>query len=109
MTTGLVLAYFSAQNIDRFVTFFRASKRAGRTFIADLYLAHILDALGRKSLPSPRGDDLRIFLPSTMKRKIVRERSFDLIAPYYRSPNLPGRGRKTSGRTDGDLPAFNGG
>jgi ribonuclease J len=82
-TSGLVLAYFSAQNIDRFVTFFRASKRAGRTFIADLYLAHILDALGRKSLPSPRETDLRVFLPSTMKRRIVREKSFDLVAPYY--------------------------
>ena len=83
VTPGLALAYFSAQNIDRFVTFFRASKRAGRTFVADLYLAHILDALGRKSLPSPRGNDLRVFLPSTMKRRIIREKSFDLVAPYY--------------------------
>src|SRR5207253_5487492 len=69
--------------IDRFVTFFRASKRAGRTFVADLYLAHILDVLGRKSLPSPLSNDLRVFLPSTMKRRIIREKSFDLIAPYY--------------------------
>ncbi|MDO8431848.1 MAG: MBL fold metallo-hydrolase [Candidatus Binatus sp.] len=83
VTPGLALAYFSAQNIDRFVTFFKASKRAGRTFVADLYLAHILDALGRKSLPSPRGNDLRVFLPSAMKRRIVREKSFDLVAPYY--------------------------
>jgi ribonuclease J len=82
-TTGLVLAYFSAQNIDRFVTFFRASKRAGRTFVADLYMAHILDALGRKTLPSPRGNDLRVFLPSLMKRKIVRKKSFALVSPYY--------------------------
>lgn len=82
-TSGLALAYFSAQNIDRFATFFRASKRAGRTFVADLYLAHILDALGRKTLPSPRGSDLRVFLPSAMKRKIIREKSFELVAPYY--------------------------
>jgi len=82
-TPGLALAFFSAQNIDRFVTFFRASKRTGRTFVADLYLAHILDALGRKSLPSPRAEDLRVFLPSAMKRKIVRDRCFDLVAPYY--------------------------
>jgi ribonuclease J len=83
LTSGLALAYFSAQNIDRFVTFFRATKRAGRTFVADLYLAHILDALGRRTLPSPRGPDLRVFLPSVMKRKIVRQKSFDLVAPYY--------------------------
>ncbi len=83
LTSGLALAYFSAQNIDRFVTFFRASKRVGRTFVADLYLAHILDALGRKTLPSPRESDLRVFLPSAMKRKIVRDKSFELVAPYY--------------------------
>jgi|SRR5271155_5480273 len=29
-TRGLALAYFSAQNIDRFVTFFRASKKSGK-------------------------------------------------------------------------------
>lgn len=34
-TSGLVLACFSGQNIDRFVSFLRASMRAGRTFIAD--------------------------------------------------------------------------
>lgn len=62
-TRGPALAYFSGQNIDRFVTFFRAAKRTGRTFVVDLYLAHILDALGRKTLPSPRGPDLRVFLP----------------------------------------------
>src|ERR1700674_4095799 len=82
LTSGLALACFSAQNIDWFVTFFRASKRVGRTFVADLYLAHILDALGRKTLPSPRESDLRVFLPSAMKRKIIRDRSFDLVAPY---------------------------
>ena len=39
-TTGLVLASFSAQNIDRFVTFWKATRRAGRTFVADAYLAY---------------------------------------------------------------------
>jgi ribonuclease J len=37
-STGLVLAAFSAQNIDRFVTLFRATRRSGRVFVGDAYL-----------------------------------------------------------------------
>jgi ribonuclease J len=81
-TQGMALAYFSAQNIDRFVTFFKASKQAGRTFVVDVYLAHILDALALPSLPSPRGPDLLVFLPYVMKLKIKRQESFELVNPY---------------------------
>ena len=63
-TRGLALAYFSAQNIDRFVTFFKASKKSGRTFVVDVYLAQILDALDRKSLPDPRSSDLLVSCPT---------------------------------------------
>ena len=53
-TRGLALAYFSAQNIDRFVTFFRASKKSGRAFVIDVYLAQILHALEtQESSPTP--------------------------------------------------------
>lgn len=82
-TAGLALAWFSGQNIDRFVTFYRAAKRVGRTFVADLYVAHILDALDRCSLPSPRNSDIRVFLPARMRGKIIRDKNFDLVAPYY--------------------------
>jgi len=82
-TKGLVLAWFSGQNIDRFVTFYKAAKRVGRTFVVDLYTAHILDALGRRSLPSPGNSDLRVFLPSRMRRNIIREKNFHLVQPYY--------------------------
>jgi ribonuclease J len=82
-TQGIALAYFSAQNIDRFVTFFKASKETGRTFVVDVYLAHILDALERKSLPSPRSDNLLVFLPKTMRQMIKATQSFELVNPYY--------------------------
>ncbi len=82
-TAGLALAWFSGQNIDRFVTFFRAAKRAGRRFVVDLYVARILDTIGRRSLPSPRGPDLRVFLPAQMRGKIIRDKRFDLVRPYY--------------------------
>ena len=82
-TRGIALAYFSAQNIDRFVTFFKASKKSGRTFVVDVYLAQILDALERRSLPDPRSSDLLVFLPKTMKRMIKETKSFELVNPYY--------------------------
>jgi len=82
-TGGLALSWFSGQNIDRFVTFYKAAKRADRIMIVDLYIAHILDAIDNPSLPSPKNSDLRVFLPSRMRSKIIREKNFDLVSPYY--------------------------
>ncbi len=82
-TRGIALAYFSAQNIDRFVTFFKASKKSGRTFVVDVYLAQILDALDRSSLPDPRSSDLLVFLPYAMKKMIKETQNFELVNPYY--------------------------
>lgn len=81
-TQGIVLAAFSGQNIDRFVTFYKAAKAAKRSFVADLYLAHLLKKLARKSLPDPAGGGMRVFLPRSIKRRIVRERRFDLVEPF---------------------------
>ena len=82
-TNGLALSWFSGQNIDRFVTFYKAAKRSNRTMIVDLYIANILDAIDNPSLPSPRNSDLRVFLPSRMRSKIIRDKNFELVSPYY--------------------------
>ena len=66
-SSGLVLVAFSPQNIDRFVTLFRASKRARRTFVADVYLAHLLDKLALPSLPKPTEPGMRVYLPDSQK------------------------------------------
>lgn len=81
-TKGLVLTAFSPQNIDRFVTIFKASRRAGRTFIADVYLAHLLDELNMPSLPRAGEGGFRVYLPVGQKRRIVADKSFDLVSPY---------------------------
>ncbi len=93
-TNGLVLAAFSGQNIDRFVTFYKATKTAQRNFVVDLYLAHLLRALGRKSLPDPTTGALRVFLPRHNKIRIVRDRAFDLVAPYRHRRIYPHELRK---------------
>lgn len=85
-TSGIVLACFSAQNIDRLVTFYRATLRSGRTFLADAYTANILDALGKPSLPSPMSPSsrMKVYLPKKQKVRIARSKRFDLIEPYRR-------------------------
>lgn len=79
---GIVLANFSGQNIDRLVTFFEASKRANRTLIVDVYVAHILRSLGINSLPTPSPSDLRVYLPKRQKARIIRMKLFDLVEPF---------------------------
>jgi ribonuclease J len=79
---GIVLAAFSGQNIDRFVTFYKATQKVRRTFVADLYLAHLLRALERKSLPDPTSGRMRVFLPRVTKLRIVRTKAFDLVEPF---------------------------
>lgn len=80
---GLVLTCFSPQNVDRFVTFFRAAIKSRRVLVVDAYTAHVLDSLGLDSLPSASTSDrIRVFLPRSQKLKIVRSGRFDLIEPY---------------------------
>lgn len=80
---SMALACFSGQNIDRFVTFFRASVRSGRTFVIDAYMANLIDALGLDSLPDPRTSDrLRVYLPRAQRRRIITDNRFDLIDKY---------------------------
>jgi ribonuclease J len=82
-TAGLVLTCFSAQNIDRFVSFYRASRQSGRVFVMDAYLANVVAGLGLSSLPDPATNEhLRVFLPSSQKRMIITEERFDLIEPF---------------------------
>lgn len=82
-TAGAVFACFSGQNIDRFVTFLRASMRAGRTFIVDAYMANLVSGLGLTSLPQMEAHPaIRVFLPKNQKRMILAGERFDLIEPY---------------------------
>jgi ribonuclease J len=62
---GVVLAMYSPLNVDRFVTYFRAARRAGRTFVIDPYQAFVLHLIGRQArLPQPgTTPDLRVLVP----------------------------------------------
>lgn len=75
-TPGLVLAWFSLQNADRFVSFYRAAKKAGRTVVTDPYGANVLQLLSRMTpkIPAPPTDPrIKVFFDkkicSFLKRK----------------------------------------
>jgi ribonuclease J len=62
---GVVLAMYSPLNVDRFVTYFRAVRKARRTFVIDPYQAFVLHLIGRQArLPQPgTTPDLRVLVP----------------------------------------------
>jgi len=83
---GLVLASFSPQHVDRLVGFYKATVRAGRTFVADAYTAYVMHLIASEtSMPRPEStEQVRIFFPKffeeTYRRKRL-ERFFSLISP----------------------------
>jgi ribonuclease J len=84
-TRGMPLVWCSGQNIDRLVTVFRAAKRANRRLIMDMYTAHILKAIGGKSIPQAYWPQVRVYLPHFAKQRIKRREQFELpkcYAPY---------------------------
>lgn len=79
VTEGLVMAYASAQNIDRIVTVYRACKRANRTLVIDLYTAAILEATGNAHIPQSFWPGVALFTPQRQRRQIVRLQAFELL------------------------------
>jgi ribonuclease J len=76
-TTGMVLACYSAQNIDRLVTLFKATLRADRDFVMDLYTASVAAAIGYDTIPQSDWDRVRVFLPSSQRQRVIREQAFE--------------------------------
>lgn len=76
-THGILLAAFSAQNIDRLVTMFRAAKRSRRELVLDLYGATMAAATGLASVPQANWDGVRVFLPRGQKARILKTETFE--------------------------------
>ncbi len=70
--TGPVFVLQSSMNIDRIVTMYRASKRSGRIFLEELYMADITSAIGG-SIPNPTFNDVYAFITShTRHERLVQ-------------------------------------
>ncbi len=62
-TEGLVVVASSAQNVDRLVTVYRATRRTGRTLLVDLYTTAVAEATGRATIPRPGFPGLGVWVP----------------------------------------------
>ncbi|MGB2783533.1 MAG: hypothetical protein WBC45_06285 [Atribacterota bacterium] len=81
----MTLLYFSAQNIDRLVSFYRASLRTGKTFVIDFYTANILGCLkdyAKVPYPSENYANIRVFFPYWLCRRITQQGREELMYRY---------------------------
>ena len=78
-TPGMVLVWSSGQNIDRLVTLLKACRRAGRQLILDVYTAEILRATGNAHLPQADWDGIKVFLPESQRRQIIKKQAYGLL------------------------------
>ncbi|OPZ78770.1 MAG: putative ribonuclease J [Actinobacteria bacterium ADurb.Bin444] len=65
VASGAALAMYSPLNVDRFVTFLKAARAAGRTLVIDPYQNFVLHLIGRQCrLPRPAATGpLRVLVP----------------------------------------------
>jgi len=78
----LTLLYFSAQNIDRLVSFYRASLKTGKIFAIDFYTANILGCLKDYAMipyPSENYANIRVFFPYWLCRGITQQGEQELM------------------------------
>ncbi|MCD6578097.1 MBL fold metallo-hydrolase, partial [bacterium] len=82
---NMTLLYFSAQNIDRLVSFYRASLKTGKIFAIDFYTANILGCLkdyGEIPYPSENYPNIKVFFPYWLCRRITRHGREKLMYRY---------------------------
>jgi ribonuclease J len=67
----LVLATFSALDVDRIVTLYKAAQQTGRVFVADVYTAFVLYLIGRRAkVPQPCRDmGIRVYFNQLFERR----------------------------------------
>ena len=68
-TIGRVFVAWSAQNVDRTVTLYRACLKTGRTLVVDLYTAEVMEAVADfGKLPRPGWNNLKVVITSAFAR-----------------------------------------
>jgi ribonuclease J len=75
-TPGMLLACYSAQNIDRLVSVYRAAVREGRDLIVDPYGAAIAAASGRATVPQGDWERVRVYVPQSQRVRVKKTEQF---------------------------------
>jgi ribonuclease J len=86
-TPGMAVVVWSAQNIDRLVSVYRAARRAGRDLLIDLYTASIARVTGNPNIPRPGLDwpHVRVYVPLWQRVKVKEAGAFErveAVRPY---------------------------
>ena len=84
-TEGLVLVQASAQNIDRTVSIYKATRKAGRTLLIDLYTAAVLEATGNENIPQSSWVGVALLVPQSQRVQIKENKWFPLLKQHSRS------------------------
>jgi ribonuclease J len=80
-TAGRVFVSWSAQNIDRTVTLYRACKKTGRTLVIDLYTAEVMDILASHGkIPQPDWDGIKVVVTSSFARMYKSKGREDFVS-----------------------------
>jgi ribonuclease J len=84
-----VFVQWSAQNVDRTVTLFRAARRTGRPLVIDLYAADVLERVSAGTgipVPGERFPDLKVLILGSGKRLYARQKREDYVTRMATSP-----------------------
>jgi len=72
---GIVYGYLSSQNIDRFVSFWKAAVKTRRIVVVDVYAANVLEAVApgtRIPHPSKQFQGLRVLFPRGLTTRMIK-------------------------------------
>ena len=78
-TEGMALVCFSPQNIDRYVSVYRAALRADRDLVIDLYTATVAAASGRSKIPQAGWERVKVFIPQAQRVRVKEAEAFDRV------------------------------
>ncbi|MGI9192970.1 MAG: MBL fold metallo-hydrolase RNA specificity domain-containing protein, partial [Actinomycetota bacterium] len=76
---AMTLILYSAQNMDRLVTIYRAAKRAGKTLVVDLYTATVAAAAGRETIPQPGFPLIAVYVPIFQRIAVKKAMDFERV------------------------------
>lgn len=100
-TPGHVFVQWSAQNIDRTVTLYRAAKRTGRKLVLDLYGVDVLQRVSagtRLPEPGPQFPEIRVLITPGGKRLYGRQGRDSFVSEMATSPFATSRSRLVGDR-----------
>jgi ribonuclease J len=95
-TRGRVFVNWSAQNVDRTVTLYRACLQAGRTLVVDLYTAEVLEALADAGkLPAPGWNNIKVVITRAFSR-LYKAKGRDTFVDRMASHGMSARALTTT-------------